>query len=104
MRDEQDFFQIEIMDGKTVYACNICDEGFEHMKEIEEHVVISHKDKLNFVSVKEADENVVHESKEDVETHNVIFTKEMKENLLKEIDDLCNDDSSESSDTDSESD
>ena len=39
MRDEQDFFQIEIMDGKTVYACNICDEGFEHMKEIEEHVV-----------------------------------------------------------------
>ena len=47
------------------------------MKEIEEHVVISHKDKLNFVSAKEVDENVVHESKEDVETHNVIFTKEM---------------------------
>ena len=75
MRDEQDFFQIEIMDGKTVYACNICDEGFEHMKEIEEHVVISHKDRLNFVSAKEADENVVHESEEDFKTHNVIFNR-----------------------------
>ena len=74
------------------------------MKEIEEHVVISHKDILNFVSAKEADENAVHESEENVKTHNVIFTKEMKENLLKEIDELCNDDSSESSDTDSESD
>ena len=73
MRDEQDFFQIEIMDSKTVYACNICDEGFEHMKEIEEHVVISHKDILTFVSAKEADENAVHESEEDFETHNVIL-------------------------------
>ena len=104
MRDEQDFFQIEIMDGKTVYTCNICDEGFEHMKEIEEHVVISHKDILNFVIAKQADENVIHESEEDSETHNVIYTKEMKENLLKEIYELFNDDSSESSDTDSESD
>ena len=34
MRDKQDFFQIGTVDGKTVYACNICDKGFEHMKEM----------------------------------------------------------------------
>ena len=33
MRDEPDFLQMKFMDCKTVYACNICDEGFEHMKE-----------------------------------------------------------------------
>ena len=33
MKDEQDFFQREIVDGQTVYACNICDEGFDHIKE-----------------------------------------------------------------------
>ena len=33
MRDEPDFLQMKFMDRKTVYACNICDEGFEHMKE-----------------------------------------------------------------------
>ena len=52
------------------------------LEPLEEHVVISHKDILYFVSAKDADENIVLESEEDVETHNVIFTKEMKENVL----------------------
>ena len=110
MTDEHKFFQIEIVDGQTVYACTICNEGFDHMKELKEHIEISQKDIVHFVSAKEADTNVVHETKEDL-CHKcsddsefcvtVEWNKDMKGGLLKEIDELCN--SSEVSETDVES-
>ena len=110
MTYEQDFFQIKIVDWQIVYACHICDEGFDHIQELKEHIEISHKDIVHLFSAKEADSNVVHESEEDLghkySDNNEVFAtvewaKEMKESLLKEIDKLCK--SSEGSDTDGES-
>ena len=44
MTYEEDFFQIKIVDWQTVYACHICDEEFDHIKELKEHIEISQKD------------------------------------------------------------
>ena len=66
MTYEQDFFQIKIVDWQIVYACHICDEGFDHIQELKEHIEISHKDIVHLFSAKEADSNVVHESEEDL--------------------------------------
>ena len=39
-----DMFQIEYLEGEQVYACNICDEGFEKETEIRDHIVKVHND------------------------------------------------------------
>ena len=39
-----DLFQIEFLEGEQVYACNICDEGFDKEAEIREHIVEVHND------------------------------------------------------------
>ena len=110
MTDDQHFLKIYIFDSQTVYACNICVEGFDHMEEIKEHRVISHTDIVCFVTPKKSNTNVVHESEEGLGHKcsdisevcvTVEWTKEMKYSLLREIDELCN--SSEGLDTDGES-
>ena len=39
-----DMFQIEYLEGEQVYACNICDEGFDEESEIRGHIVEVHID------------------------------------------------------------
>ena len=39
-----DMFQIEYLEGEQVYACNICDEGFDEESEIRGHIVEVHND------------------------------------------------------------
>ena len=34
----EDMFQIEYLEGEQVYACNICDEGFDKEAEIHDHI------------------------------------------------------------------
>ena len=34
----EDMFQIEYLEGEQVYACNICDEGFDKEAEVREHI------------------------------------------------------------------
>ena len=36
--DAEDYFQIEFVDGEPVFACNICNEGFNSEAEIREHI------------------------------------------------------------------
>ena len=38
MTEKQDFFQIEIVDGETVYVCNVCYDGFYQTEELNEHI------------------------------------------------------------------
>ena len=49
MTEEQDFFQIETIVGETVYACNICNEGFECMEELKQHIEIIFFQKKTFL-------------------------------------------------------
>jgi hypothetical protein len=37
-------FQLEIFDGEQVYACNVCDQGFDTEGEIRDHILEDHKD------------------------------------------------------------
>ena len=37
-------FQIEYLEGEQVYACNICNEGFDEKSEIRGHIVKVHND------------------------------------------------------------
>ena len=39
-----DLFQIEILEGEQVYACNVCDQGFDRDEEIRTHIEIDHKE------------------------------------------------------------
>ena len=36
--DMQDLFQLEIVEGEELYACNVCNEGFEKEGEIKKHI------------------------------------------------------------------
>ena len=38
----EDLFQIEIVEGKELYACNVCNEGFEKNDEIKKHIEKDH--------------------------------------------------------------
>jgi hypothetical protein len=45
-------FQIEFLDCEQVYACNICDEGFDIKDKIKKHIAVNHKDILIQISKK----------------------------------------------------
>ena len=38
----EDLFQIEIVEGEELYACNVCNEGFEKDDEIKRHIEKDH--------------------------------------------------------------
>ena len=40
----EDLFQIEVLDGEEVYACNVCNEGFDREDEIMKHILDGHKE------------------------------------------------------------
>ena len=42
----EDMFQMEILDGEEVYACKICDEGFDPDDKVKRHLEINHNDIL----------------------------------------------------------
>ena len=44
LEDVDDYFQIEIVDGETVYACIICDEGLDSVEEVRNHVKDEHRE------------------------------------------------------------
>ena len=50
----KDCFQIEIIEFETVYACNICNEGFENIESIRRHVSDKHEEVLELLE-KEGD-------------------------------------------------
>jgi hypothetical protein len=41
--DVEDYFQTEFVDCEPVFACNICDEGFDSETEIKEHINDKHE-------------------------------------------------------------
>ena len=41
-----DLFQMEFVEGEQVYACNVCNEGFDKSDEIKTHIEKEHKDIL----------------------------------------------------------
>ena len=46
----QDLFQIEVLEGVEVFACNVCDEGFDKEDEVSNHITINQKDILIQIS------------------------------------------------------
>ena len=45
--DEQDQFQIEISNDETIWACNLCDTGFDTKDEIKQHMSQDHEKVLD---------------------------------------------------------
>ena len=45
--DFEDYFQIEVVDGESLFVCNVCNEGLENEHEIEEHIKNNHESLLN---------------------------------------------------------
>ena len=46
---EDDYFQIEIVNGETVYACTICDEGLDSVEEVRNHVKDEHREVVSHI-------------------------------------------------------
>ena len=40
----EDLFQLEFLDGDQMYACNVCDQGFDIENEIKKHIIDNHKE------------------------------------------------------------
>ena len=38
----EDYFQIEIVDGETVFVCNICNIGLDNEKEVTKYIRDNH--------------------------------------------------------------
>ena len=49
-------FQLEIVEGEPVFACNICDEGFDEYKNIAD----AHEDIMNYILTIVVDEGEGH--------------------------------------------
>ena len=49
-------FQIEIVEGETVFACNICDEGFDFIDEVNKQIEDAHEDIKNHIVTRVVDE------------------------------------------------
>ena len=47
MLNENDMFQMEIVEGQEVFPWNICDEGFYFIVEVNKHIGDVHEDILN---------------------------------------------------------
>ena len=45
--DFEDNFQIEVVDGESLYVCNVCNEGLENKQEIEQHIKNNPESLLN---------------------------------------------------------
>ena len=41
-----DWFQIEVIDGESVYVCNLCNEGFDGIDSMKKHLSIVHKEEI----------------------------------------------------------
>ena len=41
-----DLFQMEVLEGEEVYACNICNEGFNTIDKLKKHISSDHKDAI----------------------------------------------------------
>ena len=46
---ENDMFQLEIVKGETVFACNICEEGFDFIDEVNIHIADAHADIMSHI-------------------------------------------------------
>ena len=42
----EDLFQLEIVEGEDLYACNVCNEGFENNNDIKKHIQNDHSQVL----------------------------------------------------------
>ena len=51
----EDYFQIEIVDGETVFVCNICNEGLDNEQEITTHIKDNHESLMNNDSFNDAE-------------------------------------------------
>ena len=68
----EDLFQIEIVEGEELYACNVCNEGFENNDEIKKHIEKDHfqvllqiKKEMYEDNEDESDDNVKDKNKHD---------------------------------------
>ena len=57
--DENDMFQIEMVEDEIVYACNICDQGFKISEEVKKHITKVPQDILNHILTKVTNERVL---------------------------------------------
>ena len=49
-------FQLELVEGETVFACNICDEGFDFIDDVNKHIADAHEDIMNHILTRVVDE------------------------------------------------
>ena len=50
IEDIEDLFQLGVLDGKQVYACNVCNHGFDMEDEIKKHIIMDHQEVLTEIS------------------------------------------------------
>ena len=84
--DLEDFFQIEVVDGETLYVCNICNEGVDNENMIKRHMHENHEDLKNHGqdSDKHSDaENI--EEKTDGEKSFDLMTMTIMKGLMKTV-------------------
>ena len=44
--DLNEWFQTEIVEGETLFVCNLCDHGFEEIDKLKKHMICRHKESI----------------------------------------------------------
>ena len=73
-------FQMEIVEGQEVFACNICDKRFDFIVEANKHIADAHEDILNHILTRINDE---------IERNNHETEKYESEFELEKTEDAC---------------
>ena len=90
--DLEDFFQIEVVDGETLYVCNICNEGVDNENMIKIHMHENHEEFENHIqdSDKHADaENIEEKTDEEESFDDYDYYEGFDEDGNKIIDHVC---------------
>ena len=53
--NEEDYFQLEYIDGEPLFVCYVCDEGFDSEAEITQHIEEKHESLMNDDSLDDSD-------------------------------------------------
>ena len=61
--DYDELFQIESVENYVVYACNVCNEGFDREEDMKKNLICTHKEFLEHIN-KESDTNLINLDRE----------------------------------------
>ena len=87
--DIEDFFQIQVVDGETLYVCNICNEDVDNENMINRHIHENHEDFKNHVQDSDDAESIEEKTEKEKTFDDYDYYEGFDEDGNKILDHVC---------------